>query len=90
VVARHRDEVPDADERGRGHGDLQRAYAVARPPGGDLHARVRDEQRGRQEPDRGQADAVDVREIGGDAPEVADVPPQRDAEDAPCERAPWG
>jgi hypothetical protein len=49
---------------------------------------VRDEQRGRQEPDRGKADAVDVREIGGDAAQVADVPPQRDAEDAARDRPP--
>jgi len=90
VVARHRDEVAGADEHRRDEDDAERAEAVARAACGDLHPRVGDEQRGREQPDRGEAHAVRAREVGGDPAEVPDVPAEREAEDAPGDRPPQG
>ena len=53
-----------------------RAEPIGAAPGGKLHGEVRDEERGRQEPDGGERDVVVVCERIGDGADVRDVPGQ--------------
>ena len=69
---------PVADDRGgdRDEGDALRSVPVRAAPGRQLHGEVRDEQRGRQEPDGRERDAVVLGERVGDGADVRDVPGQ--------------
>ena len=55
------------------HPESPRTALVDEPPAGNLHHEVRDEQRGRQEPDEGEPDAVRLGEHVGGRSDVRDI-----------------
>jgi hypothetical protein len=80
-----RERVRDRDDRKRAQTNATRAVAVDQPASRYLSEKVGEEERGREQADDRETDAVRVGELTGDRARVGDVPRDREPEREPAE-----
>jgi hypothetical protein len=80
-----RERVRYRDGRERAQTDTARAVTVDQPSSRYLSEKMRQEERGGEEADDSQPDAVRVGELAGDRARVGDVPRDRKAEREPTD-----